>query len=950
MVHEEDLMQADEGGGGEVEAPASTAIRNDNNKDRDRAGPAPENRRTKTNGYRSGRGGGGGGGEQVVTQGSNAEKCLYHPACAEEGAMSFLRYRLFQTIGEGSFAKVKVARHTITGKQVAIKILDKKKIKDKYIIRNMYREAFLLRRIWHPNVIRLYEVFETSDQYFMVMEHVNGGELLDYILKKGKLDENETRRFMRQLVDAVSYIHSLGIVHRDLKVENFILDRKHANLKIIDFGLGNAYNPDEFSKTPCGSPQYSAPELISGKHYFAPGIDVWSLGINLYAMLTGKLPFKSDRVSHLHKLMVDKKYVMPPLSDPCKDLLQAFLEPEPTLRITLEDVTRHPWMAMDGSHGASMHSSTAGGLNARNIGLSCSRAWTEVGAEIAIGTAQDIAFNIPIQEDIVEQCVAHGMSKDRIITSVMNNALNFESCTYNLLLNDTMNESVLIPHKIHGTVSVPLHSSKTAVSSSDLEKSQQKQTTLPASKDESSVSGGIHFSLANAEKIIPKENRNPNHNTIEQGLPDVENPKRVVAKPKERGRQGVGGKQLPRVDMIALNADTRKGAGVSGSNGNKRGSGLNDKGKNFSKVSAASENFRAFQSLPHHEQLETNSKPQLKTTGGSNKNAPSVLLHKRVAKTNNGIMVTHHSVNPHNDFLQVRYRTSGDRAANTIPVSRPIVPIKAENLEDIFQHAADHCSRNPVPPISKRHAGNNSNQQHQINNHTSVELPSVSQSQNDGRVLTHQQPNHPNHSNNQAQPTFSTANNFKQIEHCLAKEAADQSSTEDYQNQAQPIMSVTGGREEPAVPLLFSKDSTGTPTAAGKGASDGSRLENGANRNGNHSITPSVPTTRTMKTVRDNIADKQVVAMTTKKPMSIFMKDISRALNTLDIHHYIEVRDNCFECSYRTIKFKCKVAKIPLKSTPSVNVRGLVLQRVKGDDSQYATLCRRLVIQLKDSS
>ena len=273
----------------------------------------------------------------------------------------------------------------------------------------------------------------------MVMEHAKGGELLDYILKKGKLDEAETRKFMFQLVEAVSYIHSLGIVHRDLKVENFILDKRRENLKIIDFGLGNAYSKSSFCKTPCGSPQYSAPELISGKNYYGPGIDVWSLGINLFAMLTGKLPFKSDRVSHLHKLMVDKKYTMPPVSSECKDLITAFLEPEPTLRITLKEVLTHPWTMKYSSKISS-------------------KGYPDM---TDVGSAHDICYDIPLHDEFIRQCMAQGMDRNSVIRSVQCNALNAESCTYNLLVTDLLESKVLFPHAKETEVSIGLHSTKT---------------------------------------------------------------------------------------------------------------------------------------------------------------------------------------------------------------------------------------------------------------------------------------------------------------------------------------------------------------------------------------------------------------------------------------------------------------------------------------------------------
>ena len=189
-------------------------------------------------------------------------------------------------MGIGSFGKVKVAEHILTGHKVAVKILNRKKIKAIDMEEKVRREIKILRLFMHPHIIRLYEVLETPHDIYVVMEYVKSGELFDYIVEKGRLGENEARHFFQQIVSGVEYCHRNMVVHRDLKPENLLLDAK-SNVKIADFGLSNVMRDGHFLKTSCGSPNYAAPEVISGKLYSGPEVDVWSCGVILYALLCG---------------------------------------------------------------------------------------------------------------------------------------------------------------------------------------------------------------------------------------------------------------------------------------------------------------------------------------------------------------------------------------------------------------------------------------------------------------------------------------------------------------------------------------------------------------------------------------------------------------------------------------------------------------------------------------
>ena len=202
-------------------------------------------------------------------------------------------YQIKQTLGEGTFGKVKLGIYIPTNEKVAIKVIEKARMTDKDDIIRLKREFDMLSKFNHPNVILVTEIFESADSYYSVMEYCEMGELFNYIVNKKRLSENESSFFYYQIIQGLEYIHSLGIVHRDLKPENLLLSKEHL-LKIIDFGLSNYFTKGqkELLSTPCGSPCYASPEMVAGKKYDGMKIDVWSTGIILFAMLCGYLPFE----------------------------------------------------------------------------------------------------------------------------------------------------------------------------------------------------------------------------------------------------------------------------------------------------------------------------------------------------------------------------------------------------------------------------------------------------------------------------------------------------------------------------------------------------------------------------------------------------------------------------------------------------------------------------------
>ena len=253
-------------------------------------------------------------------------------------------YLIKKTLGRGTFGKVKLGVYLPTKEKVAIKILEKNKIQDKDDKIRVKREFEMLTKFNHINVILVTEIFETLDSYYSVMEYCEGGELFNYIVKKRRLSEEESSFFFYQLINGLEYIHSLKMVHRDLKPENLLLTHDHI-LKIIDFGLSNYFSTkSKLLSTPCGSPCYASPEMVSGNKYNGFKIDIWSTGIILYAMLCGYLPFEDKNNDELFKKILECKLEFPRfLSFYSKDLIKKILVTNPDKRIVIEDIKKHPF-------------------------------------------------------------------------------------------------------------------------------------------------------------------------------------------------------------------------------------------------------------------------------------------------------------------------------------------------------------------------------------------------------------------------------------------------------------------------------------------------------------------------------------------------------------------------------------------------------------------------------
>ncbi|KAI9143303.1 kinase-like domain-containing protein, partial [Paraphysoderma sedebokerense] len=253
-------------------------------------------------------------------------------------------YRIERTIGQGTYGKVKLGIHLQTEDKVAIKVIEKSNIQSAKQVARIQREIRFLKLLHHPHIVKVYEVYETPEQIFIVMEYVKGGELFDYIVTHKRVKEKEARMFYRMVLSAVDYCHKNAVIHRDLKPENLLLD-ENKTIKIIDFGFGNTFKPQGLLDTFCGSPFYAAPEMILGKKYEGPEVDMWSLGVILFALLCGHLPFDDENIKELYKKISSGTYTVPSyLSPDARHLIQRLITVDPKKRATLDEVMNHPWV------------------------------------------------------------------------------------------------------------------------------------------------------------------------------------------------------------------------------------------------------------------------------------------------------------------------------------------------------------------------------------------------------------------------------------------------------------------------------------------------------------------------------------------------------------------------------------------------------------------------------
>ena len=325
-------------------------------------------------------------------------------------------FTLTKKLGEGTFSIVRLGINKQTNEKVAIKELLKNQIIENNDKNRLEREIKILKNIRHPNIINLYNIIQTEKKYYLITEYIEGKELFDYIIKKRKLDEFESCKFFQQLINGIEYLHKLKIVHRDLKPENILIDEKNGILKIADFGLSNIFSQKNnfMLSSPCGSPCYAAPEMLSGNKYQAPQIDIWSCGITLYAMLCGFLPFDDDNNDILYNKICEGKFIIPnDISFEACDLIKRILNVDPLKRINIRQIKNHPWFNL-----------------------------FKVNGKIILYEGLIIQkVVIPVDEDIVNDMEkSFNVDKEEIRISIIGNLYNDISTIYYLKLKKKMRE------------------------------------------------------------------------------------------------------------------------------------------------------------------------------------------------------------------------------------------------------------------------------------------------------------------------------------------------------------------------------------------------------------------------------------------------------------------------------------------------------------------------------
>ncbi|KAM5302385.1 testis-specific serine/threonine-protein kinase 1-like [Glossophaga mutica] len=255
-------------------------------------------------------------------------------------------------LGEGSYAKVKSAYSERLKFNVAVKIIDRKKAPPDFLEKFLPREIEILIMLNHHSIIKTYEIFETSEgKVYIVMELGVQGDLLEFIKTHGALQEDDARKKFRQLSLAVKYCHDLDIVHRDLKCENLLLD-KDFNIKLSDFGFSKRCLRDDsgrlaLSKTFCGSAAYAAPEVLQGIPYQPKVYDIWSLGVILYIMVCGSMPYDDSNIKKMLRVQKEHRVNFPRskhLTDECKDLIYRMLQPDVGRRLQIDEILGHCWV------------------------------------------------------------------------------------------------------------------------------------------------------------------------------------------------------------------------------------------------------------------------------------------------------------------------------------------------------------------------------------------------------------------------------------------------------------------------------------------------------------------------------------------------------------------------------------------------------------------------------
>ena len=412
-------------------------------------------------------------------------------------------YLIKESIGNGGFAKVYLGIHISTKEKVAIKIIDKEEIFYEEINKKrLLIEISILKKVRHKNIIKLYEIMETPQTIYLVMEYCNNGELFDYIVSKEKLNEKTACLFYQEIIDALSYLHSLNIVHRDIKPENILLNKINKNIdcKIIDFGISRSFESHELIKTPCGTASYAPPEMHNGELYNPILSDIWSSGVLLFAMVCGYLPFDEDDEFQNIKNIIKGYYEFPDeeLSTEVKDLINHLLDINPRTRYNIDQIKQHPWF---------------------NLVKPNFRPGIIIGYH-----------RIPIDPKIIALCEEYGYNKDEVIESVEKNRYDKNSSVYYILLKRLENKGIESISDLYSDKYLEYINDKNNILSEEeminfKQNENEENENRKLNNEEESKKDKSSSDNENSERSLKEINSNENDNNEKDNKSDSENGK-----------------------------------------------------------------------------------------------------------------------------------------------------------------------------------------------------------------------------------------------------------------------------------------------------------------------------------------------------------------------------------------------------------------------------------------